>query len=266
MVVVLLRPADQQGAVAVEPGVAGLDDPAACLPAGHAGLQLDLFAAAADVRACSRARREQPRGRWRSRSRGRDTTVVAAASSASVAGRGSSRASRLRALSRGGWHRHAPARSGPLAASHEKRTFRPLFARSVGIRPGLCATQRCLPHRAVGRQPGPVDPDHACRTRPAPAARSRGTRRPATHSWKRRCAAHDEQIPVALTARSTASPSAAPEGSRPSRPGQASAADDTQADATAAPATTAAIRAHNQSGIRHPSSLDDQTQNRLLVR
>ena len=45
-----LRPAGQEGTVAVEPGVAGLDDPAAGAPAGDAELEPDLFAAAADVR------------------------------------------------------------------------------------------------------------------------------------------------------------------------------------------------------------------------
>ena len=50
VVFVLLRPADQECPVSVEPGVAGLDDPAARAPAGDAELELDLFAAAADVR------------------------------------------------------------------------------------------------------------------------------------------------------------------------------------------------------------------------
>ena len=49
VVVGLLRPADQEGAVAVEPGVAGLDDPAAGLPAWIAELLLDLVCTAADV-------------------------------------------------------------------------------------------------------------------------------------------------------------------------------------------------------------------------
>ena len=49
MVVVLFRPADQQRAVAVHPGVAGFDDPAPGTPAGSVGLEADLFAAAADV-------------------------------------------------------------------------------------------------------------------------------------------------------------------------------------------------------------------------
>ena len=47
---VFLRPADQQRPVAVEPGVAGLDDPAAGAPTRGVQLQLDLFAARADMR------------------------------------------------------------------------------------------------------------------------------------------------------------------------------------------------------------------------
>ena len=45
-----LRPADQERAVAVEPGVAGLDDPAAGAPSRRGALQLELVAASADVR------------------------------------------------------------------------------------------------------------------------------------------------------------------------------------------------------------------------
>jgi hypothetical protein len=44
-----LRPADQEGAVAVEPGVAGLDDPAAGAPSRSGSFQLELVGAAADV-------------------------------------------------------------------------------------------------------------------------------------------------------------------------------------------------------------------------
>jgi len=51
VVLVFLRPADQEGTVAVEPGVAGLDDPAARPPAGSTKLLPDLLAAPADVRA-----------------------------------------------------------------------------------------------------------------------------------------------------------------------------------------------------------------------
>src|SRR3990170_1890265 len=50
VVLVFLRPADQERPVAVQPRVAGLDDPAAGAPAGGAQLALDLFAARADVR------------------------------------------------------------------------------------------------------------------------------------------------------------------------------------------------------------------------
>jgi hypothetical protein len=50
VVLVVLRPADQDPAVAVEPAVAGLDDPASGTPAGGADLVSDLFAAGSDVR------------------------------------------------------------------------------------------------------------------------------------------------------------------------------------------------------------------------
>lgn len=49
VVVVLFRPADEQAAVAVHPGVTRFDDPAPRAPAGGVGLEADLFAAAADV-------------------------------------------------------------------------------------------------------------------------------------------------------------------------------------------------------------------------
>jgi hypothetical protein len=50
VVFVFLRPADEDPAVAVEPAVAGLDDPASGAPAGSTDLLGDLFAAGADVR------------------------------------------------------------------------------------------------------------------------------------------------------------------------------------------------------------------------
>ena len=50
VVLFFLRPADQDRAVAVEPGVGRFDDPAACFPAGRVGLEFDLVAAAADLR------------------------------------------------------------------------------------------------------------------------------------------------------------------------------------------------------------------------
>src|SRR5271170_195949 len=61
MVLVLLGPADENAAVAVQPGVAGLDDPAACFPLGVLRLLLDLLAACADVlRALDRDRVQRP--------------------------------------------------------------------------------------------------------------------------------------------------------------------------------------------------------------
>ena len=50
MVLLLLGPADEDAAVAVEPGVAGLGDPAARPPVGVELLQVDLLAASSDVR------------------------------------------------------------------------------------------------------------------------------------------------------------------------------------------------------------------------
>jgi hypothetical protein len=44
-----LRPADQKGTVAVEPGVTGLDDPAAGTPSRCRSFELELVAAATDV-------------------------------------------------------------------------------------------------------------------------------------------------------------------------------------------------------------------------
>ena len=50
MVLGFLRPAYEQAAIAIQPRVGGLDDPAPGTPAGSAQLELDLLAAAADVR------------------------------------------------------------------------------------------------------------------------------------------------------------------------------------------------------------------------
>ena len=49
MVLGLFGPADEQRAVTVQPGVAGLDDPASGAPAGRLYLELDLLAAGPDV-------------------------------------------------------------------------------------------------------------------------------------------------------------------------------------------------------------------------
>jgi hypothetical protein len=58
VVLVLLGPADKDPAVAVQPGVAGLDDPATGFPLGVVGLLLDLLAACTDVR-CQRVITDQ---------------------------------------------------------------------------------------------------------------------------------------------------------------------------------------------------------------
>jgi hypothetical protein len=44
-----LRPADQEGTVAVEPGVASLDDPAPGAPSRDRSFELELVVATADV-------------------------------------------------------------------------------------------------------------------------------------------------------------------------------------------------------------------------
>lgn len=55
MVLGFLRPADQEGAVAVEPGVARLDDPTAGAPSRGRSFELEFVAAAADVGAVAAA-------------------------------------------------------------------------------------------------------------------------------------------------------------------------------------------------------------------
>ena len=53
-----LRPADQEGAVAVEPGVAGLDDPAPGAPSWCGSFELELLGATTDVGGVAAAGRE----------------------------------------------------------------------------------------------------------------------------------------------------------------------------------------------------------------
>jgi hypothetical protein len=50
VVLLLLGPADEDRAVAVQPGVACLGDPAAGLPVGVAGFEVDFLSTGADVR------------------------------------------------------------------------------------------------------------------------------------------------------------------------------------------------------------------------
>jgi hypothetical protein len=56
MVLGFLRPADQQRPVSVQPGVAGLDDPASGAPAGIGSFEFGLVAAAAQVQAVASGR------------------------------------------------------------------------------------------------------------------------------------------------------------------------------------------------------------------
>ena len=53
-----LRPADQEGAVAVEPGVAGLDDPTPGAPSGCGSFERELLGATTDVGGVAAAGRE----------------------------------------------------------------------------------------------------------------------------------------------------------------------------------------------------------------
>ena len=143
VVLVFLRPADQQGTVAVEPGVAGLDHPAAGAPVGVAGLELDLLAARADVR-----REPALVGELAGA-----VVVVAAVETEPLRLLGR----RLRALDRERVERRGeqlqvvpvgtvlrqPDRD-PLRLA-EKRTLRPLFALSVGLGPVLAPPSGALP-------------------------------------------------------------------------------------------------------------------------
>ena len=81
----------------------------------------------------------------------------------------------------------------------QKRTFRPLFALSVGFGPVFAPPKGAFP----------IAPSAARKAQSIPTTVSYSTRpclqiswkTPAsTHSWKRRCAADDEQIPVAESA------------------------------------------------------------------
>jgi hypothetical protein len=58
VVVGFLRPADQEGAVAVEPGVARLDDPAPGAPSRCGSFEFELLSAATDVGGVAAAGRE----------------------------------------------------------------------------------------------------------------------------------------------------------------------------------------------------------------
>jgi hypothetical protein len=197
VVFVFLRPADQDAAVAVEPGVGGLDDPAAGAPARDAEFVGDLFAAGADVR----------------REPGADDEVAAFAVVVGLVETEPLRRLRSwrRALDRDRVERRLqqlvvvavgavvcqPDRDP--AALAENRTFRPFFALSVGFGPVLGPPSGALviaPSAASHDQSMPTTwsySNNPCRQISANTpARS--------HSWNRRCAELDEQIPVAFNA------------------------------------------------------------------
>ena len=252
MVVVVLRPADEECPVAVEPGVAGLDDPASGAPAGDADLVGDLFAAGANVRGelvvadqvadfgvvvgpvKAEALRLSPALAWGARS-------------------GSSRACPSGACGRCGWPLVVePDRDAVRLA--EDRTLRPFLALSVGfgpvfgppsgalvIAPSAASHDQSIPTDLVVRQQ-PLTPDlveHPSRT-PLLKPPMRRTRR---------------ADPRSHPTRSTASPSATPTRSPPSRYDQAPSGCDNPTDETPDAGSSGSIRSHNQSGIRQPSSL-----------
>ena len=133
MVLVLLGPADQERAVAVQPGVTGLHDPAPGAPAGGVKLELDLLAAGADV-GCETARER----------RLSDAVVVVAAIQAQSLrrllgrlgpldrDRVERRLEQLQIVAVGAVVRQPDRDPARLA---QKRTLRPLLALSVGFGP-----------------------------------------------------------------------------------------------------------------------------------
>jgi hypothetical protein len=192
VVLVVLRPADQDPAVSVEPGVGGLDDPAAGAPAWGADLVGDLFAAGADVR------RELVRA-----DEVADVCVVVGPVEAEALG---SLRSRRRPLDRDRVERvlqeEVVVAVGALVLESDRDalrldqdgSFRPFLARSVGFGPVFAPPRGALviaPSAASHDQSIPTTSSYSnspCRqiSWNTPAAR---------HSWKRRCAELDEQIP-----------------------------------------------------------------------
>ena len=171
-----LRPADQERSVAVEPGVAGFDDPAACAPARGAELFLDLFAASADVR------RELVCADELAHDRVVEGAVEAQPLRPPLGRLGPLDRDRVERCFRSleSW-RLAPSCASPIgtpAASQRTERFAPFWlyqsdsAPSSGPRAAPWSSRRRRPARpSRSRRPG--------RSRAAPAARSRGTPRPA---------------------------------------------------------------------------------------
>src|SRR6266536_1220315 len=122
-----LRPAYQERAVAVEPGVAGVVDPGSGAPAGSGAFQFEFVAAPTDVRREAAAERELVDPRVVG-SRRRDRGAADARRTARAGRSAPSRASALGAWSRGGWRRHAPPRSGSPLPRREANVSPPPFA------------------------------------------------------------------------------------------------------------------------------------------
>ena len=143
MVLRLLRPADQEAAKAVEPGVGALDDPTAGAPARVAPLELGLLAPRADVRGEAVLERELV-----------DLRVVVALVEAEAVG---PLRARLRALDQDARERAreelevVDVRAADLepdrdaAALADERAFRPLLALSVGLGPVCSPPSGALP-------------------------------------------------------------------------------------------------------------------------
>jgi hypothetical protein len=197
VVAVFLRPADEDPAVTVEPGVGRFDDPASSSPPRDVELVGDLLAASADVR----------------RELVFDGEVVALGV---VVGLVEAEAlwrlrGRLRSLD---WDR-VERRLQELvvvavgtvvcqpdrdpAALAENRTFRPFFALSVGFGPVLGPPSGALviaPSAASHDQSIPTTWSYSN----SPCRQISANTPARSHSWNRRCAELDEQIPVAFNA------------------------------------------------------------------
>jgi hypothetical protein len=197
VVAVFLRPADQDSTVAVEPGVGRFHDPASGAPARDVELVGDLFAAGADVR----------------RELIVDDELVALAVVVGLvkAEALSRRGGRLRPVDRDRVERRLqelvvvavgavvcqPDRDP--AALAENRTFRPFFALSVGFGPVFGPPSGALviaPSAASHDQSIPTTLSYSSN----PCRQISANTPACSHSWKRRCAEDEEQIPVAFSA------------------------------------------------------------------
>ena len=235
MVLVFLRPADEDPPVAVEPGVARLDDPASGAPAGRSDLVGDLFSASADVRREFIVADELA-----------DVGVVVGLVEAKAL---RSFSGRLRTLDRDRVERalqeEVVVAVGALVLEPDRDTMR--LAEDRSLRPFLLYqsdsgrswgpptapwSSRRQPPATTSRSPPPRH------TRAAPAARSHRTRRPRATPGTA-CAPNSTNRSRTRPTRSTASPSAAPTRSPPSRCGSAPSGCGNPTGEPAAQATAA---------------------------